>query len=60
MCDSSNHRIQVFELSGKFLTKFGRKGNEMGEFNIPVSAAILNDGSIVVSDINNHRIRVFE
>ena len=60
VCDSWNHRIQVFELSGKFLKKFGTKGSEIGEFNLPNSTAVLSDGRIVVSDFYNHRIQIFE
>ena len=29
VCDSVNHRIQVFQLSGKFVGKFGRKGSNV-------------------------------
>ena len=60
VCDTFNHRIQVFDLSGKFVAKFGTKGSGMGEFNRPVSAAVLSDGKIVVSDNNNSRIQIFE
>ena len=55
VCDKVNHRIQVFDLSGKFVAKFGTKGSGMGEFNIPVSAAVLSDGKIIVTDFLNHR-----
>ena len=34
---STNHRTQVFELCGKFVTKFGSKGSERGEFMFPSS-----------------------
>ena len=60
VCDEQNHRIQVFDLSGKFVAKFGTKGSGIGEFNTPVSAAVLSDGKIVVSDFINHRIQLFE
>ena len=60
VCDTSNHRIQVFDLSGKFVAKFGTKGSGMGELNQPVSAAVLSDGKIVVSDNKNSRIQIFE
>ena len=60
VCDSYNHRVQVFELSGKFVTKFGSQGSERGEFKNPVSTAALSDGRIVVCELNNHRIQVFE
>ena len=60
VCDSQNHRVQVFELCGKFVTKFGSEGSERGKFQFPRSSAILSDGRIVVSDWNNDRIQVFE
>ena len=60
VCDSENHRIQVFDLSGKFVAKFGTKGSGMGEFYLPVSAAVLSDGKIVVTDILNHRTQIIE
>jgi len=51
----------VFELSGKFVAKFGRKGSGIGEFiNGPVSTAVLSDGRIVASDLGNHRIQIFK
>ena len=55
-----NHRVQLFELSGKFVTKFGIKGSERGEFKFPVSTANLSDGRIVVCDVENNRIQVFD
>ena len=60
VCDSYNHRVQVFELSGKFVAKFGSKGSERGEFNCPFSTASLSDGRIVVSDVKNYRIQIFD
>ena len=60
VCDSENHRIQVFDLSGKFVAKFGSKGSGMGEFIEPVSVAVLSDGKIVVTDLYNSRIQIFE
>ena len=60
VCDHINHRIQVFDLSGKFVAKFGTKGSGMGEFNQQISAAVLSDGKIVVSDFRNSRIQIFE
>ena len=59
VCDSQNHRVEVFELSGKFVTKFGSEGSGRGELENPFSTAI-SDGRIVVCDFNNDRIQVFE
>ena len=44
VCDAYNHSpVQVFELSGKFVTKFGTKGTGIGEFNLPYCTAVLDD-----------------
>ena len=59
VCDELNHRIQVFELNGKFIAKFGTKGSGMGEFNLPISTAVYSDGRIVVTDLGNNRIQIF-
>ena len=60
VCDEFNDRVQVFELSGKFVTTFGRKGSEGRQLNNPVSTAVLSNGEIVVSDLGNHRIQIFQ
>ena len=60
VCDSRINRVQLFELSGMFVAKFGSKGSKRGEFKDPISTAIFSDGKIVVCDCNNHRIQVFE
>ena len=46
--------------AGKFVTKVGKKGTETGEFNLPSSTANLSDERIVVSDLCNDRIQIFE
>lgn len=60
VCDTGNHRIQVFKLNGEFVAKFGTVGKELGEFDSPSGIAVLSDGRIVVSDRENHRIQIFE
>jgi len=60
VCDASNHRVQVFELNGKFVRKFGTKGRRIVNFNEPYSTAVLSDGRIVVADFFNDRIQIFE
>ena len=59
VCDAANHKVQVFELNGKFIAKFGAKGSGKGKLNAPVSTAILSDGRIAVTDKWNHRIQIF-
>ena len=58
VCDGLNHRVQVFELSGKFMTKFGTKSSGIGVFKKPVSTADLSYGRIVLTDFNNHCIQI--
>ena len=60
VCDGKNHRIQVFELDGKFVGKFGINGSKLGEFNYPFSVAVLSNDQIVVCDKDNHRIQIFQ
>lgn len=37
------HSIQVLELGGSFVTKFGSKGSENGQFTYPISTANLSN-----------------
>ena len=60
VCDSGNHRIQVFQLDGKFVGKFGTRGGNLGELNFPFSMAVLSNGRIVVCDQRNCRLQLFE
>ncbi|XP_022780915.1 E3 ubiquitin-protein ligase TRIM71-like [Stylophora pistillata] len=58
--DLRNDRIQVFELNGKFIGKFGTKGKKIGQFDGPSSTAILGDGRILVVDVGNGRVQIIE
>ena len=60
VCDGNNHRIQVFELDGKFVGTLGTKGSKLGKFNVPFSAAVLSNDQIVVCDKTNNRIQIFQ
>ena len=60
VCDSGNNRIQLFELNGKFVCKFGTKGSNLGAFSLPQAVAVLSDGRVFVSGCHNHRIQIFE
>ena len=53
--ESVNGRIQVLELSGKFITKF-----KLISGGLPISTALLSDGRIVVSDFHDGRIQITE
>ncbi|KAI2806984.1 E3 ubiquitin-protein ligase trim71 [Blomia tropicalis] len=58
--DKDNHRIQVFDLTGNFLFKFGEKGSRAGQFCYPWDIAICPQTSLIlVSDTRNRRIQLF-
>jgi DNA-binding beta-propeller fold protein YncE len=58
--DIGNHRVNVFELSGKHLFNFGVKGSTPGQLNTPEAAKASSDGRIYVCDLRNNRIQVFD
>ena len=51
--------IQVFDLDGNYLWKFGSSGTQAGQFNVPHRLAALNN-ELFVADSDNHRIQVFD
>ena len=57
--DRSGHCILTFDKEGKFLRKFGRKGQTAGKFKSPSGVTYLNDDHILVADEGNHRIQQF-
>jgi hypothetical protein len=60
VADSRNHRIQKFDLNGKFLLKWGQYGNGNGEFNTPTGIDVDFDGYVYVVDSGNNRVQVFD
>jgi len=60
VADKDNHRIQVFDLRGRYLFKFGEKGNRVGQFCYPwdVDSCPLSH-QIAVSDTRNRRVQLF-
>ncbi|MGE4659332.1 MAG: PilC/PilY family type IV pilus protein, partial [Arenicellales bacterium] len=71
VADLQNHRIQVFDSSGKFLRKWGswgtsdgkydyEKGTGDGQFWHPSGTAIGTDGNVYVLDKSNNRVQVFD
>ena len=51
--------IQVFDLDGNYLWKFGSSGTQAGQFNTPQRLAALNN-ELFVADLENYRIQVFD
>lgn len=58
VCDLNNHRIQIRNTEGKFISSFGRLGTHNGEFNSPTNLFVRNS-RLYISDYGNKRIQVF-
>ena len=51
--------IAIFDLDGKFLYEFGKKGDKQGEFVRPFDIEIFEE-KIFVTDSGNYRIQIFD
>jgi len=60
VCDRNNHRIQIFDSKGNFISKFGSNGNENVQFDYLIGVAIDLNDNIFVCDMGNHRIQKFD
>ena len=52
--------IQKFEMNGRFISKFGTKGIENGQFNEPFGLTFSKCNLMIVCDRKNHRIQAFQ
>ena len=57
--DGSNHRIQKFDTSGRFLLQFGSKGAGAGQLSSPCGIT-LHNGRLYIADSGNKRVSVFQ
>ena len=57
--DEHNHRVTVFDVTGKFLAKWGEAGSEEGRLNGPSGIAIDSEGNVYVADQYNQRVQKF-
>ncbi len=60
VCDSCNHRIQVFSPEGKFIRAYGHAGSGLGELSYPYDIRIDKAGRQYVCEFGNSRIQVFD
>lgn len=58
--DTNNKRVQVFDLGGTPIFKFGKEGGGKGEFNFPYGVSGDSQGNVYVSDLYNGNISVFD
>ncbi len=56
--DGYNHRIQIFDENGGYITSVGSRGNSNGKFTYPKGLAVFSDLLIVV-DAGNARMQIF-
>lgn len=57
--DSSNDCVQMFDMDGNFINKFGSTGFEEGQFNYPIGITQLVDTNIAICDSKNSRVQIF-
>ena len=54
-----NSSVHRFTADGDYISSFGSPGSGPGEFRVPHSIGVANDGRIYVCDRENHRVQVF-
>ena len=57
--DMKDNRVKVFDVRGKFLRAFGKKGQGPGELNQPVGLIITPENEILIEDVLNQRLALF-
>src|ERR1700683_3562241 len=55
-----NSRIVKFDRTGNYLKAWGKYGTGPGEFNLPHTVAVDNQGRVYVGDRENQRIQIFD
>lgn len=59
--DSKQHCVRVYDSeTGQFLSKFGARGGDKGQFNFPTNVALDRQGRIYVTDTLNFRVQIFD
>ena len=59
VADRENKSIKVFDQSGTFLYKFGKKGNQDGQLRLPLFMLLDSSNNLLVCDKNNNRVQQF-
>jgi len=58
--DSGNHRIQVFDRSGKYIKTVGTRGSGPADFFLQDAITIDKNNNIAVADNGNYRIQILD
>ena len=57
--DAGHHCIKAFDQSGTFLYKFGKEGNQDGQFKSPSGLLVDSSNNLLVCDFGNSRVQQF-
>jgi len=57
---AGNARVAKFDKDGHFITSWGQRGSEVGQFNSLRGIALDAQGNVYVADAGNKRIQVFD
>lgn len=57
--DMENSRVLIFDKSGNYLSKFGKKGKGKGEFMYPMGIAVAPNGRIFVTENGLSKVLIF-
>lgn len=60
VADTNNKRIQVFDLGGTPIFKFGEEGTKPGQFKFPYGIAGDDKGQVYVADLYNGSISIYD
>ena len=59
LTDEHNHRVSIYDDSGKFLEKWGTPGSAEGQLNGPAGIALDQNDNVYMVDQHNHRVQKF-
>jgi len=58
--ESDQHRVVVYDRTGKVVQVIGTRGSGDGQFNVPLQAAVAPDDTLYVLDSGNFRVQAFD
>ena len=59
VADAPNHRVQIFNSQGAYVTTLGSYGTGNYQFDWPRGVAVDSSGNIYVADCANHRVQIY-
>lgn len=60
VADTGNHRVQIYDSSGTYVTTLGAYGSGNYQFDAPGGVAVDTNGNIYVADTYNHRVQIYD